>query len=110
MDFPERLAALRQERHMSQQALADAVGVHVTQMRRYEAGASNPTLDVLRNLAKALRVSADTLLFDVTERSPDASLRQQFEAVAQLDAHEKRVVKDVLDALLLKHDAKQWAG
>ena len=110
MEFPERLATLRQERHLSQQALADAVGVHVTQMRRYEAGASNPTLDVLRNLAKALRVSADTLLFDVTERSPDASLRLQFEAVAQLDAHEKRVVKDVLDALLLKHDAKQWAG
>lgn len=110
MDFPERLAALRQERHMSQQTLANAVGVHVTQMRRYEAGSSHPTLDVLRGLAKTLRVSADTLLFDVTERSPDAALKLQFEALAKLDAHEKRVVKDVLDALLLKHDAKQWAG
>jgi transcriptional regulator with XRE-family HTH domain len=110
MDFPKRLAELRQQRHLSQQELAKAVGVHVTQLRRYEAGTSHPTLDVLRHLAKTLRVSADTLLFDVTERGPDAALRLQFEALAQLDAHEKRVVKDVLDALLLKHDAKQWAG
>jgi transcriptional regulator with XRE-family HTH domain len=109
MDFPQRLAALRQQRHLSQQQLANAVGVHVTQMRRYEAGTSHPTLDVLRGLAKTLRVSADTLLFDVAERGPDAALRLQFEALAQLDTNEKRVVKEVLDALLLKHDAKQWA-
>jgi transcriptional regulator with XRE-family HTH domain len=109
MDFQKRLIALRQQRHLSQQELARAVGVHVTQMRRYEAGSSHPTLEVLRNLAKTLRVSADTLLFDTTERGPDAALRLQFEAITKLDADEKRVVKDVLDALLLKHDAKQWA-
>ena len=109
MDFSQRLSSLRKQRHLSQQQLANAAGVHVTQMRRYEAGTSHPTLEVLRNLAKTLRVSADTLLFDVTERSPDAALRLQFEALAKLDTHEKRVVKDVLDALLLKHDAKQWA-
>ena len=36
-DFPERLAAFRKARGQTQQGLADAVGVHVTQLRRYEA-------------------------------------------------------------------------
>lgn len=108
MDFPARLAALRKERALTQQACANAIGVHVTQLRRYEAGTSQPTLDVLRRMAVVLRVSADLLLFDKDERGPDADLRLQFEAVSRLDRDEKKVVKSVLESILIKHDAKRW--
>ena len=64
MDFPERLAGIRKERSLTQQALADQVGVHVLQIRRYEGGNSQPTLDVIRRLARALHVSSDELVFD----------------------------------------------
>ena len=87
-----------------------AIDVHVTQVRRYEAGTSHPTLDVLRALAKKLRVSADTLLFDPSERPIPDEFIPHLEALARLDKDERRVAKDVLDALLLKHDAKKWAG
>lgn len=107
-EFPERLAAFRKARGQTQQELADAGGVHVTQLRRYEAGTSQPTLDVLRKLAVALRVSADALLFGEDARGPDEELRLQFEAVAQLDPEEKAVVQSVLEGLLLKHDARRW--
>ena len=53
MDFAHRLAAVRKERGLTQQTLADHVGIHVTQIRRYEAGTNQPTLDVLRALAVA---------------------------------------------------------
>lgn len=109
MDFPHRLAALRKGRNLTQQALAEAVGVHVTQLRRYEAGTSQPTLDVLRKLAVALRVSADLLLFDKDERGPDDDLRLQFEALSQLGDDEKDVVRSVLEGLLLKNQAKRIA-
>jgi transcriptional regulator with XRE-family HTH domain len=89
--------------------LAEAVGVHVTHLRRYEAGTSQPTLDVLRRLATTLRVSADLLLFDEGERGPDSDFRLHFEALSRLDAEERKIIKAVLDALLLKHDAKRWA-
>lgn len=105
--FPERLAALRKERGLTQQALADAAGVHVTQLRRYEAGTSQPTLDVLRKIAVALRVSADALLFEEAERGPNDELRFQFEAVSQMEPEDKEVVKSVLEGLLLKHQAKR---
>jgi transcriptional regulator with XRE-family HTH domain len=110
MEFPKRLVALRKERKLSQKKLAELVGIHVTQLRRYEAGTSQPTLDVLRNLAQALRVSADVLLFDEGERGPDDDFRLQFEAICKLDPNEKMVIKDVLDALLLKHEAKRWTA
>lgn len=37
-DFAARLTAARKQRGITQQALAERAGVHVTQVRRYEAG------------------------------------------------------------------------
>ena len=109
MDFPQRLAKLRKDKGLTQYALADVSGVHVSQIRRYEGGTSQPTLEVLRKLAVALSVSADLLLFDHEERGPDDELRLQFERIVGFDTEEKKVVKAVLDSLILKHEAKQWA-
>lgn len=81
----------------------------MTQLRRYEAGTSQPTLDVVRQLATALRVSADVLVFDDDERGPSDDLRSHFKAVGAVDDEERKIVKAVLDALLLKHDARHWS-
>jgi hypothetical protein len=50
------------------------------------------------------------LVFDENERGPSDDLRVYFEAIEKLDRGERKVVKEVLDALLLKHDAKKWAA
>ncbi len=110
MTFPERLVAVRNQRKLTQQALAEHAGVHVSQIRRYEAGESTPTLDVLRKLAIALSVSADTLVFDDNERGPDDDLRLQFEATTRLSDDEKHVVKTLIESILLKHEATRWAA
>ena len=110
MDFPDRLAKLRKDKGLTQYALADASGVHVSQLRRYEGGTSQPTLEVLRKLAVALSVSADVLLFDHEERGPDDDLRLQFETITRFDSEEKKIVKAVLDSLILKHEAKRWSA
>ena len=108
MDFPQRLAALRKKRGMTQYALADEARVNVSQIRRYEGGTSQPTLNVLRRLAVALSVSADLLLFDKDERGPDDDLRLQFEAISRLGADEKRVIKEVVESMLIKHESRRW--
>ena len=46
MSFPERLAALRKESGFTQQQMADKIGMHVSQLKRYESGASQPTIEV----------------------------------------------------------------
>lgn len=110
MNFAQRLVALRKQRGLTQQALADRVGIHVSNVRRYEAGNSQPTLDVLRNVALALNSSADSLLFDEDERGPDDDLRLQFEATRTLDDDEKETLKALLEGFLLRHDAKRWTN
>jgi transcriptional regulator with XRE-family HTH domain len=107
MDFAQRLAAFRKERSLTQQALADRVAVHLTQINRYESGDSQPTLDVIRRLAIALTVSADELIFGKDERGPDEDLRLQFEAISQFDDEDKELARGLLEGLILKHQAKQ---
>ncbi len=109
-EFPQHLAALRKQHGLTQQALAERVGIHVVQLRRYEAGTSQPTLDVIRKLATALSVSADLLLFGKDQRGPDDDLRLQFEAVSRFDADEKQVVRSLLEGMILKHEARRWSS
>ncbi len=110
MNFPVQLVQLRKQHGLSQQRLADAVGLHVNQVRRYEAGTAQPTLDTLVSLAKALRVNLDTLVFDEDERGPSDELRLQFEAVSQLPDEEKRVIKALLDGMLIKYQTKRMVS
>ncbi|HTW97643.1 MAG TPA: helix-turn-helix transcriptional regulator [Acidimicrobiales bacterium] len=111
MDFAHRLVAIRKERNLTQQVLADRVGIHVSNVRRYEAGTSQPTLDVLRNLALALNISADSLLFEPDERGPeDPGLRLRLEALDQLDPEELAGVRALIEGALLRHQARQLAG
>lgn len=108
MDFPERLTALRKEKGFTQHALADLAGVHVAQIRRYEAGDSQPTLDVIRKLAIALSVSADLLVFDKDERGPDEDLKLQFEAVSRLEPEERKIVKELIEGMIIKYETRRW--
>ena len=103
MEFSGRLTALRKARGMTQQELADTVNLAVLQIRRYEGGTSQPTLDVIRRLAIALGVSADMLVFDEQERVPADALRYQFETVSRMSAHEQEVVRELLDAVIIKN-------
>jgi len=109
MDFATRLAAARKERGLTQQALADRVGIHVTQIRRYEAGTSSPTLDVLAKIAVAMNVTTDSLVFGEHDRDPDEDLRLSYEATRHLDPDEREMVKGLIEAVLLKHEARRWA-
>lgn len=110
LDFPQRLAGLRKQHSLTQQQLAGRIGMHVVQLRRYEAGTSQPTLDVIRKLSTALQVSADMLLFGKDQRGPDDDLRLQFEAVSRFDAEEKNVIRSLLEGMILKHEARRWSG
>lgn len=110
MEFAERLVALRKAGGLTQKALAEQVGVHVTQIQRYENGSIQPTLDVLRRLAVALSVSADLLVFDKEERGPDEDLRLQFEAVSHMPPEEKKIIKALLEGMIVKYRTQQMVA
>ncbi|MEJ2065932.1 MAG: hypothetical protein P8X74_22075 [Reinekea sp.] len=50
-------------------------------------------------------------MFGEDHRSPDDDLKLQFEALCQFDENERMVVKELLESLILKHNAKRaFAG
>jgi len=108
MSLPTRLITLRKENSMTQQAMADAVGIHVNSLKKYEAGQAQPSLDVLKKIAKAMHVSTDFLLFEEHERGPNDKMSLQFEAVCQLLPDEQKIVQEVLESLIIKYQTRRW--
>lgn len=108
MKIQQRLITLRKERDMTQQEMADAIGVHVNQIRRYEAGATQPSLDALKKIAIAMSVTIDSLVFGEHERGPDEQLKLQFEAISHLSSDEKQIVKELLDGMIIKYQTRRW--
>ncbi|WP_328995302.1 helix-turn-helix transcriptional regulator [Kribbella sp. NBC_01245] len=107
-NFAPRLVAARKPQSLTQQQLSDRSGAHGTQIRRYEAGTSQPTLDVLRSLALALNVSADSLLFDADEHGPtNPTLRLNLEAVDQFTPEEQEHVAAFIEGAPRRHHARQ---
>lgn len=53
----------RIENHMSQEELAELVGITPTHLKHLESEHRNPSIDVLFKIAKVLHLSLDSLLF-----------------------------------------------
>ncbi|WP_258257214.1 helix-turn-helix domain-containing protein [Pseudomonas chlororaphis] len=60
-DFASKLISLRSEKDLTQQQLADAIGITPSQISRYESGQAKPRKTVLIKLAKALGVEPEAL-------------------------------------------------
>lgn len=60
--FGKQIRKIRVEKHMTQQKLADAVGLALRSYQCYEQGTREPSLSMLIALADTLDVSADVLL------------------------------------------------
>ena len=105
--FHERLATLRKARSLTQHALAELAGMHISQIRRYESGQSQPTLDAIRKLSMALSVSADMLLFEKDERGPGDDLKLQFEAAGRLNPEEQNIIRSVVESIIMRSTMKE---
>jgi len=110
MSLAERLAILRKQKGLTQQALADALGLHITQVKRYEAGSSQPSLEAVKKIAQTLRVTTDSLIFEPEELEPDEDLRLQFRAVSNMPEEERRVIKQLLEGMIIKYEAERWSS
>jgi len=113
--FGTRLRSLRKQKNLSQTELAELVGLHFTNISRYERGIAQPTVETLRRLAEILGVSSDYLMDGSVEqaakaRFEDRELLRQFKEVDQLSEEKKAFVKRVIDALLVKEKLRDLAG
>ena len=61
-DFGQRLRELREQRHLSQEAMGKIIGRSKPVISSYENNLKLPTLDVLMNIAALYNVSLDYLV------------------------------------------------
>ena len=64
MSFAEKMIELRKQNGLSQQDLADRLGVSRQAVSRWETGAVQPLADSVKSLAQVFQVSTDYLLND----------------------------------------------
>ena len=112
MTFGSRLKEARTKKGLSQTQLGELVGIHYTQIGRYEKKGAKPTADVLAKIASVLNISSDFLTSGSTDEQAgnllvDKDLLNQFKQVEQLPSEKKIIVKELLDAFLLKYDIQQ---
>ena len=67
--------------------------------------------DVLSKLANALDITTDFLMFgsreDMADGIGDKELISQFKKITQLPTDQKRIVKELIDAFILKSELQQ---
>lgn len=105
MSFGERLQALRQARGMTQHELGGAAGSSQRMIAHYEnTPTAQPPAELLAALARALHVSADSLL-GIEPLSEEVSpstyrLRKRLRKVEELPPDDQKTILKVVDALL----------
>ncbi|MFD3449706.1 helix-turn-helix domain-containing protein [Microbacteriaceae bacterium 4G12] len=62
MGFADNLKSIRQERHISQEKLAEIIGVSRQAVSKWEQGSGYPEMEKLLGLSKELNVSLDYLM------------------------------------------------
>jgi transcriptional regulator with XRE-family HTH domain len=113
--FPKRLRELRRQRNLSQKELGKIVGLHYTNLGKYERGLATPSSERLRRIADALGVTADYLIEGKTDEAAKAKLEdkdllQMFQEIEKFPEDDKIMVKKFLDALITKRKLQTLAS
>lgn len=100
-----RIAERRKTQGLTQQKLADILGISQQTMAHYEVGRLRIAVSVLPTLAKLLDTSVEALIGEkmtskAGKRGPTPKLQRQLEQVGQLPRTKQRFVMEMLDTVL----------
>ena len=91
MSFGENLQTIRKKNHLSQEGLAEMLGVSRQAVSKWELGEGYPEVDKLLLLSKKLNVSIDSLLGG-EDASPVSGDRKPADAIRIVSPHEGVIV------------------
>ena len=99
-----RIAGLRKEAGLSQQAVADALEIAQQTYANYEVARARPSVSMLPTFAQLFGVSVDELLGlhrgGTGKRGPTPLLQKQIERLTRLPKSQQKVVMQMLDGVL----------
>ena len=109
-DLGARIAQARKEHGLTQQQLADQLGLPQQTLAHYEVGRTRFPASMLPVLARMLTLSLDEIMGQPlpragaqrrgTKRGPSSRLPQQIDAIVQLPKAKQQFVSQMLDTVL----------
>lgn len=94
----QRIRKFRKINALSQEALAEKVGISTTHMSHIETGNTKLSLSVLVNLSHALGVSTDDLLFGQSSVNKNTLMINIVETLESCNAQELAIIMDIIKA------------
>lgn len=105
-ELGSRVAQLRQQAGLSQQAVADQIGVAQQTLAHYEVGRLRMPVSLLPKLAQIFGVPGDELLglnSTTGKRGPTPKLQQQIERLHRLPKAKQKLVMEMLEGVLMQN-------
>lgn len=96
----QRIRRFRKASRLSQEELAELIGISTTHMSHIETGNTKLSLQVLVSLAEKLGVRTDDLLFDDAPVSRSATIDELVQALDGCTEKEVRFVKELAQAAI----------
>lgn len=100
----QRIAQLRKARGITQQQLAEQLGIAQQTLAHYEVGRLRIAVALLSHLATLLSVSVEELIHEDTttkkKRGPTSLLQQQVEQISLMPRAKQKFIAEMLGALI----------
>lgn len=103
-EIGQRIRKYRKAYGLSQDQLADKVGISLTHMSHIETGNTKLSLPVLVKLAETLSVQTDMLLFDSQKASKTELSTEITDLLDSCSIHDMYVLLDVMKATKISLD------
>lgn len=103
----ERIRAIRKQRNISQQLLAELIGKTPTYISRLECGSRGATLETLIDIINTLHVSADSLLAEHLWHRGELLSRDYTTPLDRCNERQRRIVVKTISCMvdaMLKED------
>jgi len=97
----EYIREQREQAKISMRQLAQSAGVSNPYLSQIERGLRKPSADILQQLAKGLRISAEALYVQagiLEDRQPDSGVRSALLADPQLSERQKQVLIEIYES------------
>ncbi|HWG60279.1 MAG TPA: helix-turn-helix transcriptional regulator [Streptosporangiaceae bacterium] len=97
----EYIREQREQAKISLRQLADAAGVSNPYLSQIERGLRRPSAEILQQIARGLRISAEALYVQagiLEDRAPDSGVRAAVLAAPELTERQKQVLLEIYDS------------
>ena len=111
MNFGERLKQIRKTKGLSQQELADQLGVHFSHLNRMENGRAEPSFEVIKQLTDIFAINADYFFQDSDGTEPliqNKNLAEKIRLISTLDDADQAALNHMMNVMLAKKRAQEF--